>query len=137
MDTFARGHLWWAFAEREVYRPRDPSPHQGECYRKVIGGWRNTDVAGKPLTMEGLSSKLTQLAGYRRTMCSVAEADYLLRRINAEEEPVVAAARAARQALVDASEDLIRQLHWADFETFVDLIFSRAGWRRVSSSAAG
>ncbi len=130
--TFARGHLWWGFAEPDVFRTSGTSPSEGAIYRKVIGGWRNTDVEDRPLTVEGLSSKLTQLAGYRSTMCNVAEADYLLRRINAEEEPVVAAARAARQALVDASAGLIRQLHWADFETFVDLIFSRAGWRRVS-----
>jgi hypothetical protein len=130
--TFARGHLWWAFAEPEVFRTSEPGPSGGECYRKVIDGWRKTDVEGKPLTIVGLSSKLTQLAGYRRTICNVAEADYLLRRINAEEEPVVAAARAARQELVHATEGLIRQLHWDDFETFVDLIFSRAGWRRVS-----
>lgn len=80
--TFARGHLWWAFAEPEVFRTDGTSPNEGASYRKVIGGWRNTDVEGRPLTMEGLSSKLTQLAGYRRTMCNVAEADYLLRRIS-------------------------------------------------------
>ena len=82
--------------------------------------------------MDGLSSKLTQLAAYRRTICSVAASDYLLRRINAEEEPIVAAARAARDELIKASVALIRQLHWDDFETFIDLLFSRAGWRRVS-----
>ncbi len=130
--TFARGHLWWGFAEPDVFRTGVANAYEGASYRNVVGGWRNTDVEGRPLTMEGLSSKLTQLAGYRRTICNVAASDYLLRRINAEEEPVVTAARAARQALVDASEALIRQLHWADFETFVDLIFSRAGWRRVS-----
>jgi len=130
--TFARGHLWWCFAEPDVLRTGVANAYEGASYRNVIWGWRNTDVEGRPLTMEGLSSKLTQLAGYRRTICNVAASDYLLRRINAEEEPVVTAARAARQALVDASEALIRQLHWADFETFVDLIFSRAGWRRVS-----
>jgi hypothetical protein len=37
-----------------------------------------------------------------------------------------------RSSLASASEDLIRHLHWADFETFVDLIFSRAGWHRIS-----
>lgn len=46
---------------------------------------------------------------------------------------MVARARAAREELVSASEGLIRQLHWADFEIFVDLLFSRAGWRRVSA----
>jgi hypothetical protein len=131
--TFARGHLWWAFAEPEVIQTRGEDPTEGASYRKVIGGWRNTDLKGRPLTMEGLSSKLTQLAGYRRTICNVAASDYLLRRINAEEEPAVARARAAREELVSASEGLICQLHWADFEIFVDLLFSRSGWRRVSA----
>lgn len=130
--TFARGHLWWGFAEPKVARTGGAKANEGASYRNMVGGWCNTDVESRPLTMEGLSSKLTQLAGYRRTICNVAAPDYLLRRINAEEEPVVATARAARQALVNASEALIRQLHWADFETFVDLVFSRAGWRRVS-----
>jgi hypothetical protein len=26
----------------------------------------------------------------------------------------------------------MQQLHWADFELLVDLLFARAGWRRVS-----
>lgn len=130
--TFARGHLWWCFAEPEVSRTSGTGAAQGASYRKVRGAWRNADVRGQPLTIDGLSSKLTQLAGYRRTICNVAEAEYLLGRINAEEEPLVAAARTARRGLIDASEGLIRHLHWADFETFVDLIFSRAGWRRVS-----
>lgn len=100
---------------------------EGASYRKVIDGWRNTDLEGKPLTTERLSSKLTQLAGYRRTICNVGASDYLLRRINADEEPLLARARAARQEMISASEELIRQLHWADFEIFVDLLFSRSG----------
>lgn len=130
--TFARGHLWWGFAEQDVITNTGGNSAEGACYRNVIGGWRKFDVEGRPLSIDGLSSKLTQLAGYRRTICNVAASNYLLRRINADEEPAVAAVRAARNALIQASEALIRQLHWDDFETFVDLIFSRAGWRRVS-----
>jgi hypothetical protein len=130
--TFARGHLWWGFAEAEVLRTAGASATEGASYRKIKGRWRNTDINEKPLTIEGLSSKLTQLAGYRRTICAVAASEYLVRRINAEEEPIVAIAREARKALANANENLIRHLHWADFETFVDLIFSRAGWRRIS-----
>lgn len=130
--TFARGHLWWGFAEPDVITNTGDTLAEGACYRSVIGGWRNIDVMGRELTIDGLSSKLTQLAGYRRTICNVSASEYLLRRINAEEEPVVATARTARLALIEASQALIHQLHWDDFETFVDLIFSRAGWRRVS-----
>ncbi len=60
------------------------------------------------------------------------ERDYLLRRINAEEEPLVGRAVAARSALIEATTDLIRALHWADFELLVALLFERGGWRRLS-----
>ena len=82
--------------------------------------------------MNSLSSRLTQLAGYRGTICSVRERDYLLRRINAEEEPLVGRALAARSTLIEATTDLIRHLHWADFELLVGLLFERGGWRRLS-----
>ncbi len=45
---------------------------------------------------------------------------------------MVARAREARQAIVAVASELIAGLHWADFETLVDLIFSRSGWQRVS-----
>jgi hypothetical protein len=130
--TFARGFLWWAFAEPAViYKGAETGP-EGSRHRRTIGQWRNTDVSGQPLTMNSLSTVLTQLAGYPRTICSVGAADYLLRRINADEEPAVAAARAAREALLASAAELIRQLHWAEFELMVDLVFARSGWRRVS-----
>ncbi len=130
--TFARGFLWWAFAEPEVIYRGVETPVEGSRYRRTIGPWRNTDVEGRPLAMHSLSTALTQLAGYPRTICSVAASDYLLRRINAEEEAAVAATRAARAALITSAADLIRQLHWAEFELMVDLVFARSGWRRVS-----
>jgi len=131
--TFARGHLWWCFAEPEVVFVGGDGERQGSRYRRTIAGWRNRDVTGRPLTIDGLSTRLTQLAAYRRTICNVGENQYLLRRINAEDEPAVVAARVARERLVTATAELITQLHWADFELLVDLLFARSGWRRVSA----
>ena len=111
--TFARGHLWWAFAEPGVHLSGGDGKKEGEGYRTVIDPWRNTDVMGRPLTVDSLSTRLTQLAGYRGTICSVRKRDYLLRRINAEQEPLVACAVAARSALIEATTDLVRHLHWA------------------------
>ena len=45
----------------------------------------------------------------------------------------MAAARDARQALVSATGDLVRHLHWADFELLFDLLLTQGGWRRVSA----
>ena len=72
------------------------------------------------------------MAAYRQTVCNVKASDYLLRRINGIEEPVVARAHEAQAAMITVATEMISGLHWADFETLVDLIFSRSGWQRIS-----
>lgn len=129
--TFANGHLWWAFADPDVeWLGTDPT--RGARMRKTLDGWHNTDAAGEPLFIDNLSTLLTQVAAYRQTICRVKAEDYLLRRINALEEPLVARAREARHAMSAVARDMIARLHWADFETLVDLIFTRSGWQRLS-----
>lgn len=56
----------------------------------------------------------------------------MLRRINGVEEPIITEARATRAGMIAAAKTMIKQLHWADFETMIDLIFARGGWQRVS-----
>ena len=56
---------------------------------------------------------------------------YLVRKINAIIEPLVAEAQAAEAAALTVAERLISQLHWRDFEVLCDLIFARSGWQRV------
>ncbi|GAO40966.1 hypothetical protein SCH01S_53_00380 [Sphingomonas changbaiensis NBRC 104936] len=131
--TFARGALWWAFAAPKVVLRESPAANESTSYRHTLGPWRCTDIKGGRLEVERLSTRLTQLAGYRQTICSVRESAYLLRRINAEPEPIVAAAQAACDRMAEAVAPLIANLHWADFELFVDLLFARAGWRRISA----
>lgn len=130
--TFARRQLWWAFAAPAVTWLGADEDGQGARSRKTREAWRNTDLLGRPLTFDGLSSRLTQVAAYRRTLCSIQHEDYLRRRINGEEEPVIARAREARQAMTAVAADMIAGLHWAEVETMVDLIFARSGWQRVS-----
>jgi len=52
--------------------------------------------------------------------------------MNGEREANVLAAEVARDSLVGAVQTIIRSLHWRDFELLVDLIFTNAGWKRVS-----
>lgn len=130
--TFAKGHLWWAFATPEVKWIGGDGETEGQRTRKTRGPWTNLDVAGKPLRLDELSTRLTQTAAYQQTICSVRASDYLLRRINGIEEPSVVRAREARRELIESSSELIASLHWADFETMVDLIFGRSGWQRIS-----
>jgi hypothetical protein len=109
----------------------DGSKH-GERTRKTIGGWRNTDVNGGALKINSLSTRLTKVAGYRRTICNVEAEEYLLRRINGTVEPLVEQGLAARQMLLKLTAAALRMLHQDDFETLVDIIFARSGWNRVS-----
>jgi hypothetical protein len=132
--TFARGCLWWTFAAPEVmWLGLSADKAHGERMRKCIDGWKNTDVNGKELKTVNLSTKLTRLAAYQRTICAVEQGEYLLRRINGMEEPIVAEANKAREALIDVTAKAIATLHWADFETLVDIIFARSGWYRASA----
>lgn len=130
--TFADGFLWWGFAESEVRMMAGASPPLASRARKIIGGWRNTSLSGAPLPMSELTTRLTQVANYRGTICAVRAGDYLLGKINGEEQPVLATATAARRAMIASAKAMIAELHWADFEVMVDLIFARGGWQRVS-----
>ena len=130
--AFADGHLWWAFAEPEVTWLGVEEDGQGARMRKTVDGWHKVNIQGEPLRIDDLSTRLTQVAAYRQTVCRVKASDYLLRRINAIEEPVVARAREARAAMIAVATEMISGLHWADFETLVDLIFARTGWQRIS-----
>lgn len=131
--TVARDHLWWTFADPEVIWLGGDNAENGCRIRKSLGGWCNTDIKGTPLRASSLSTNLTRTASYRRTICAVEAADYLVRRINGIEEPLVADANKAREALLQVTTTAIAQLHWADFETLVDIVFARSGWHRISA----
>jgi hypothetical protein len=131
--TAHRGELWWAFAEPEVSWLGGDGGAHGARLRKVIGSWRNTDRFGRPLRLDAMSTRLTQTMSYRQTLCGIDGADYLLRKLNGEEEPILARAGKAREEMVEAASAMIEALHWADFETLVDLLFARSGWRRTSA----
>jgi hypothetical protein len=126
--TFWEGKLWWTFAEPGVLAY---DSHEYRRHRRTRSQWRCTDVNGEALALRNFSTKLTQTAGFRGTLCNVRERDYLLRRINGEEEPRVVEAMALQCQLIDMAERLIADLHWRDFEILVDRIFADSGWRRV------
>lgn len=134
--TFARDHLWWTFAAPEVTWVGGDGLTEGERKRETIGGWRNTDINGVPLRTNALSTRLTKVANYRRTICKVEAQDYLLSRINGirgAQDPLIEKSTAARNTLIDMITEGLATLHWADFETLVDVIFARSGWHRASA----
>lgn len=72
--TFENGHLWWMQAaggvetvEAEGRSDPDSGADQhsahGYLRRRTVGGWRNTSLTGKLLTISGLSTRLTRVAG--------------------------------------------------------------------------
>ena len=130
--TFAAGHLWWAFAAGKPEINAQATPATASRLRRTRDGWHRTTLRGKPLTMRSLSSALTRTGNYRMTICAVDRADYLLRRIRDEPEPLVVEANLLMDHLRNVASGMIRQLHWEEFETLVDLIFARDGWRRTS-----
>jgi restriction endonuclease len=130
--TFARNHLWWTYCAPEVIWIGGDALAMGERFRKCIGGWSNTDINGVPIRMDSLSTKLTKVANYRRTLCAVEAEEYLLERINGKIKPGVEKSNQARDAALEVLTKAIPSLHWADFETLADLIFARSGWHRIS-----
>src|SRR5439155_3170579 len=112
--TFADGHLWWTFADREVVPVADPIEDGPRRFRRTIGGWRRHSLTGEALAVRSLSSALTRVAGYRMTICTIDREDYLLRRIRGQEEPLLVEARKLRVDLESIATRMIAQLDWRD-----------------------
>lgn len=129
--TFARDRLWWCFADPEVF-PLERSGHQGARMRRTLDGWHDCDRFGRQLRLDTLSTRLTKTAAFRATICKVEARDYLLRRLNGDEDPAVDRLRLAQETLLRSIEELVCGLHWRDFEILTDLVFARLGWQRVS-----
>jgi len=129
--TFARDLLWWCFAEPEVI-PLHTYPETGVRMRKTVDGWHHQDRFGHDLRLQTLSTRLTKTAAFRATICRIDSRDYLLRRLNGDDDPAVSDLLAAQQGLRECLATLIQELHWRDFEIMIDLVFARLGWQRVS-----
>lgn len=135
--NFAHGHLWWCLAG-DTFEDMDQVGEDGPTRaRATQGGWRNTSLSGVALTLESMSSSLTKTGAYRRTICSVENTDYLLRKIRDEEHPLIREVQTHKAALLETMQPMIQELHQDDLETLVDLIFARQGWQRTSHLGLG
>lgn len=135
--TFSNGFLWWCFAHEDVefLGTGDNSQDEGCRLRRTIGGWRNTDIHGNPLHMADLHGGLTKTAMGQSTISRIRPdiLDYLVRKINGDELPIIIEARKAKKSLLASMHGLIKRLRPNDFEVFVDLIFSHGGWQRIGA----
>ncbi|MGO4386780.1 restriction endonuclease [Microvirga sp. 2YAF29] len=130
--TFFKSTLWWTFAEEEVFDLRDGEGQYG-CVMRKARGWQSTSILGQPLRVDRLSTRLTKVAAYQKTICKIEDVDYLLRKINGTTEPTIAKAEAALAETIALAGAMIERLHWRDFETLIGLIFQHSGWRPVST----
>ncbi len=128
--TFAHGRLWWALAGPDVHALGAGAGH-GFRARSLLGPWSDRDLAGRPLTIDSLSGRLTKLGAYRQSVCTVAAAEYAVRVINALPSQLLLPAREAYAHMVKATGPLIADLDPVDFEILIDMILSRNGWSRV------
>lgn len=126
--TFHGNHLWWTFADPQVIVLPDASK-----IRKVIGKWSNHDINGNPLFLDVLRGSLLSMQGFRGTVCSVKEFDYLVNKINGKTPHHILETQVAYDVLVQQIERLVSTLRWKDFELLVDLIFREAGWKRLGA----
>jgi hypothetical protein len=126
--TFGQGRLWWALAAPGVIEGEG-----GVRIRRTLAPWSDRDRSGRILRTDGLSSSLTQTASYQRTICTVAAREYLLRRLNADLDPLALQADTLMAELTRTVRQIIAELHWRDFEVLVDLIVTRGGWRRIAA----
>jgi len=126
--TFHNRLLYWCFADEKVRELAE----DGSRVRRAIGGWSCRTHNGQLLHVSNLDGRVSKVQAYKGTICSIERADYLIRKIQGQEQPEVLATRAALGQLVHEAINLIRGLWWHDFELLADLIFSRSGWQRVS-----
>jgi hypothetical protein len=135
--TIEDGDVWWCFAEPEVRNiytgDNAVEEKQGARTRKVIDRWRNTDVQGKRLRLDGMTTKITKVASFQETICKPHGAADLLRKIRCEESKQYTRAAKAYDDLILSVGDLLDQLHLKDFELLIELVFSSSGWKRISA----
>lgn len=126
--SFMVGRLQWGMLDRTPARQHDDGKG---AWRRLAGGWRDTDLLGNQLSKDKLSGALTKLAAYRGTSCDVDVADYVIRRINGQKSEQVERALTASVEMTTAVLGLVRMLSAKDFELLVDLLFTTSGWRRL------
>ena len=130
--TLADGRLWWGFADAEMIDLRGSGDTMGAVARQVTGGWSSQSIFGDELLISHLSSRVTQVRAYQRTICAIREIDAVCRAINGRADDAVEHTLAVEQALIDAVATLIKGLHETDFEILADLTLAALGWRRRS-----
>jgi hypothetical protein len=128
--------IWITFHENKLWWTRLASgPVEQDCiskFRRTAEPWRDHAANGRQLFISDLPGKISQLQGFRATVCRVHYGDLLRRTLNGFRSALATAIQGHRDMLAQDLTLAIKELHWQDFETLVDLVFRAAGWARVS-----
>jgi hypothetical protein len=125
--TFFQSKLWWTrLAASKVNQDSNSK------FRRTAQPWSDRSANGRPLVINDLPGKIAQLQGFRGTICRVQYVDLLRRALNGTLSPIATAISEHRASLAQHLTEAIKELHWKDFETLVDLVFRATGWVRVS-----
>lgn len=124
--TFHESKLWWARVTGEIFQD-DLSK-----YRNTVAPWSDKTLKDRLLVGNELPGKIARLQAYRATTCRVRHVDLLRRLLNGTRSPIAEDIKHGKGVLAGHLGRAIRELHWRDFETLVDLVFRATGWIRVS-----
>ena len=100
--TFYANLLWWCFSKPEI-----TSIDKNEKIRPVIDKWKCTDVNGNELRTDRLRGSLVSIQGFRGTICSVKDAEYIIDKINGKTPTYVEEAHKTLRKLVVTSLNFI------------------------------
>jgi hypothetical protein len=126
--TFHASRLWWGRLKKGPVQEDSVSR-----YRTVAEGWHDQSVTGQPLLANQIPGSISQLQGFRGTVCRVREKETLIRLLAGERSVDFGTLVMSRNAFTANIAKAITHLHWKDFELLVDLVFRQSGWRRVSA----
>jgi hypothetical protein len=127
--------IWIAFHQMKLWWTSVAGPvEQDEIskFRRTVNPWCSVDINGRQLLLNNISGKISQLQGFRGTACRVKPAATLNRLINGIRSRVAESIKDSMATLSSQLAAAIKDLHWKDFETLVDLVFRDAGWIRMS-----
>ncbi|RKH57195.1 hypothetical protein D7X96_38650 [Corallococcus interemptor] len=129
------GDVWTAFHEGRLWWTRVlPGPFQQDALSKYrrTEPWRDKAENDRLLVASTLPGKIASLQAFRGTICSVGAKELLQRVLEGRRSDLAVRIERQRTELEAAVMAAIRELHWKDFETLVDLVFRHAGWARTS-----
>lgn len=132
--TIEEGCMWWCTVrDGAVINPTGRDEHTGNFWLVCDRKWSNESLVHKrKLAIAVLPGTVGAVAGFRATVAKPKAWETILRIIRDEKDDDAINAANARTNYEAAIDNMVKKLHWKDFELLIDLVFSRTGWTRIS-----